>query len=123
MSIKEITDKYINPLGKSILHKQGPAVFKSVFVNFLKKQQVSVDLVAKWVKEDQHLWAMFREQDKEIARRFVNVLGSTEWFTVDWVIDAIVDEFSGVASLVMNWPDARHWLELQVEEIRENLTS
>jgi len=123
LSIKEITDKYINPLGKSILHKQGPAVFKSVFVNFLKKQQVSVDLVAKWVKEDQHLWAMFREQDKEIARRFVNVLGSTEWFTVDWVIDAIVDEFSGVASLVMNWPDARHWLELQVEEIRENLTS
>lgn len=122
MSLKKIADKYITPLGKSILHNQGPAVFKGVFVNFLKKQTVSVDLVARWVRQDQCLWSLFREQDKEIGRKFVSALGGTDWFTADWVITAIADEFSGVASLIVNWPAARQWLERQVEDMKQNLT-
>jgi len=97
-------------------------VFKGVFVNFLKKQMVSVDLVARWVRQNQCLWSLFREQDKEIGRKFVSALGGTDWFTADWVITAIADEFSGVASLIVNWPAARQWLERQVEDMKQNLT-
>lgn len=114
---------------KALISANAPNIFKGVMIELLytealykgRKRKINIKLLVELVEAKQSLWDLFPSELIDKFRNGLAQIGDTEWFTADWVIEAIKGEHSSLASLFLGWRKAYHWLEGQVKEIKGNL--
>ena len=77
--------------------------------------------VLGWIKEDKNLWDEIPLYYQMHLTNFAPKFGKLEWFTVDWVINSIRESKPALASLLINWPESRDWLDRQIKDIKSHL--
>lgn len=114
---------------KGLISANAPNIIKGVMIELLytealykgRRRKINVKFLVELVEANQNLWELFPEG---LLDKFKNVLaqiGDINWFTAEWIIEAIKGEHSSLASLFLSWRKAHNWLERQASEIKENL--
>jgi len=101
--------------------KYAPNMLQGFLVEALAIKGVGVKELSAAVKEHLDLWAQVPELQQDRVRGMVVDLGDVEWFTPDWVIEALRHRHSALASLFQSWKPAKTWLCRQVNTIRREL--
>jgi len=101
--------------------KYAPGMLQGFLVEALAIKGVGVAELSLAVKGHLDLWAQVPELQQGRVRGMVADLGDMEWFTPDWVIEAIRHRHPALASLFRGWKPAKTWLCRQVNTIRREL--
>jgi len=97
---------------RGLLITQAPAVMKG-FLNVYLKEVTLVEIKER-IEGNKSLWDEIDEH-QGAAIAYFSKLGNLDWFTADWVIDAIKKEHPAMASLFLGWKKAHNWLGKQIE--------
>lgn len=121
LEIPEMLKKYGGVFGKGVVIQMAPAVMKGILIEMMRKRGSDVASTIKWVESNESLWDAIEPKQKEMLSKFSGKLGSLDWLDSAWAIDALKDEFPGVASLFLGWKRGRNWLERQLAEIKKEI--
>ncbi len=122
MAEKNIFNKvkaFAGPAMRGLGAQFAPAIAKG----FLVDQLVGVPTkeLIRYVEEDIPLWGLMKPEDQDKMIDLLGRVGQIDWLTADWVVAALREELPAAASLFLGWPEARSWLERQVQEIHQQL--
>jgi len=115
--------KFGGILGKGLTAQFAQALVKGALVELLKGRKVDVEKATIWIESNTSLWDTLGPHGQEQLRRAAKLIGNVEWLTTAFVIDSLRKELPSVASLFLGWLRARHWLERQVKQIKEEIES
>ena len=108
-------------LPKALISQAIPGILKGALINVFDQKNVDIIVLRKWVEDDVSLWGMISPQYQNYIRNFAPKLGNVDWFTPDWLIDAVREKYPAVASLFMGWDKASNWLKRQAAEIKAGI--
>lgn len=114
---------------KGLIQVGAPSMLKGLLVELLnqpaiykgRQHKINVKLVVELVENNESLWLLFDQNRISQIRRIATQLGSIDWITPEWVIDAIRNDHSALASLFLGWRKSRTWLGKQISEIVSQL--
>ncbi len=115
MSGIESLMKLAGPVGNAVLKSAGPYILRGALIELLKSQDMTTKTVTGWVREGTSLWDLLTPSQQSVCRDYVSKLGNVSWFTAEWVIESLSEDFPAVASLIINWDEASEWLNKQVD--------
>jgi hypothetical protein len=104
-----------------LLINNAPKLIKGFMKQYLC--QIPFDTMVDWVNTSRSLWNEIPNEYKQNLIDFGPNLGSLDWFTVEWVIQAAAETAPGLASLFLSWPEGQSWLECQIEDIKTHISS
>jgi hypothetical protein len=100
-----------------------PIIFKGMVNQFLEDKQIGISQAVDWVTGKKDLLTLFKEYGgdnfENALERAGHFVHDTTWLTADYLIESCRDEHPDIASLFMGWVDARVWLEIQADRIRQ----
>jgi hypothetical protein len=59
----------------------------------------------------------------DVIQRAQAFVDEADWLTSEYFIDSIREEHPALASLFLGWPDARTWLDIQTENLRQRFAN
>ncbi len=113
--------KYSRVLGKGVAATFGPSIMKGALVELFKRRGVDVKKATLWIETNKSLWDSFDPERKRQFRHLAAKVGDMSWFTTDWAIDSLREEYPAVASLFLGWKKGANWLARQIEIIKQEL--
>jgi hypothetical protein len=114
--------QYGSFLGSGLIKETVP-VFAGGFINELFHQwHVDLSMVTELVQNDQSLWDRLDDATRGQLSHMAQKLGGMDFITPEFLITSIRRDFSGVASLFLNWPEAMEWLDRQINELKAGVT-
>ncbi len=113
--------KYAKIVSSGFIAQMAPSVFKGTLVEVLRS--VTVKEAAEWVKNNTSLWETLSLKHREGLQIMAQKVGSLDWLTADWVIDALKKDCPALASLFLGWKKGHNWLVRQVSIIRSKVES
>lgn len=118
IEIPEELKKYAGVFGKGIMIQVAPTVMKGILIEVMRIRKSDVKKTIKWVETNESLWDAIEPKHKKTLSKFSGKLGSMDWLDSAWAINALRDEFPGIASLLLGWKKGNNWLARQLEEIK-----
>lgn len=106
-----------NLFGKGLIPEFAPAIVKGFLIEFFKSKRLNPKEVTHWVENDTNLWDSIGPKYQQQIKR----VGSLQWLTTDWAINALKDDFPAVASLFLGWKRGNNWLTRQLGEIKKQV--
>lgn len=100
-----------------------PTVLRGFIIELLHRESIDVVKATRMVQQKQDLWDLLGEHDRDRVRRAARKMGSLDWFTAEWLIDAVRKDQPALASLFLGWRKAHNWLEKQIEIFKEQAKS
>lgn len=79
---------------------------------------VTVAMITEYVQSDRSLWGEMESGKRSQLGVLAQKVGNLDFITPEFLINSIRKDFPGVASLFLNSPSAREWLERQIEELK-----
>jgi hypothetical protein len=108
-------------LSKGIMASAIPGILRGALLTFFKEQRVSPQKITQWISENKSLWGQVAPNWQRTIKGLGPKFGNTDWFTPDWLINAVRKEYPSVASLFFTSDEAYEWLKNQVEEIKREI--
>jgi hypothetical protein len=100
-----------------------PFIFKGMVNEFMEDRKITVQTAVDWIKGNKDLLTLFKEYGgqnyEDVLARAGTYVQNTDWLTSEWLIDATREEHPDIASLFLGWEEARVWLDLQTEKLRD----
>lgn len=120
--LKQYTDIFTRGLTREV----APRVAASMVLKLLKDWNIDRKKITTAVKENKSLWDNLTEDHRKKLNYAAHRIGNLSWITPEWFIDTLLndqspeygEEFTYIASLFLNWPEAYTWLVDQVEELK-----
>jgi len=114
---------------KGLLSANAPAIVKGVLIEILhtevlykgRRRKVSVKLLVDLVNENASLWALFPQETYVKAMNVLKQVSDLNWFTAEWMVEAIKEDHPALASLFLSWRKAHNWLGRQIEATKKDL--
>jgi hypothetical protein len=108
--------------GSGLIKEMVP-VMAGGFINELFHQwHVDLAMVTQLVQGNQSLWDRLDPDTREQLSHMAQKVGSLDFITPEFLITSIRKDFSGVASLLLNWPEATEWLDRQINELKAGVS-
>ena len=121
VNVGEQALKLVNMTGKGLLLNNMPIIARGVLVELLKKGNISFRDVVRAVSANERVWDRVPPANHPMIKNVYAKVGDIRWFTSDWVIDAIRNDFPSIASLFLSDQASRAWLDAQVSDILAEL--
>ena len=112
-------DKVLKVLTSGLLKFAGPEVLSGMLSEFLGK--ITVKEIAIWVTLEKRIWDEIPPGYQSQLKKFSANLDNLDWLTVEWAVLAVKGKNPGVASLFINWPEAREYLAKQLVDMKEEI--
>ena len=111
------------PTMRGLASLAAPQICKGLLIEYLGKVKIG-DLMS-YVEKNTSLWGQVSLEHQKRAKKLVVSLdqGHTEWLTSEWAIEAVRKDLPRVASLFLGWKKARNWLDRQIVDVRNQLSS
>jgi hypothetical protein len=119
----DIIKQYAGIFGKGLLLQIAPGVAEGFINKLFHEWKVDTNKVWQDVLNNKSLLDEMKPEQLEQLKTLKQRVGSLDFITPDLVIKSIKDDFSGVASLFMNWPPAGEWLAKQIEGLKKQADS
>lgn len=113
--------EYARVLGKGFLMQRAPGIAAGLISELFREWNVDVAKIKADVHNDRDLWSNLTPEQWNHLRKACDMLGDLDFLTTDLVINAITKDYPGIASLFVNSPMAREWLEKQVATLKQRL--
>ena len=101
--------------------QMAPEVAGGLINGFCHQWNMNVAKVTEDVRENKSFWLKMEPEQHEQLRALAEKLGDVDFLTTDVVINGIKKDFSGIASLFINWEPATKWLTEQIEDIKSKI--
>lgn len=116
---------YIRGIGeltlKGLVANNAPRITKGMINELFRQYNITVEKIIPLIQENRGLWSMLPPEYYDKIKKAVRQAGSVDWFTSDWVIEAVRKEHPALASLFLGWRKGRNWLDRQANEIRKEV--
>lgn len=119
----ETIQQYAGIFGKGLLLQIAPEVAEGFINKLFHEWKVDTDKVKQDVLNNKSLLDEMKPEQLEQLKTLKQRVGSLDFITPDLVIKSIKDDFHGVASLFVNWPEAKEWLAKQIEDLKKQADS
>lgn len=114
---------------KGLIGVSAPAIIKGMVSELLyqpvkyksRERRINVKLLAEMVDENANLWALFPKTSQDKAKKMLAQIGDLEWFTADWLVEAMKEDHPTLSSLCLGWRKAHNWLERQIRQIKADI--
>ncbi|MDD5060773.1 MAG: hypothetical protein PHN44_00635 [Candidatus Marinimicrobia bacterium] len=113
--------KLVNMFGRGFVLNNIPSMAKGILVEYLKRYNVTFRELVEAVSQDANLWAMVDTREYARIQAIALKIGEIDWFTPEWIIEAIRNDFPSFASLFLSDRKSLLWLTRQVEEVKTNI--
>lgn len=111
------------PFGKGLLAQAIPGMASGLIIELFHQWKITTPLIIEYIKTNRSLWGDMDEQKQTDLIVAAQKVGNLDFITADFLINSIRKDFSGVASLFLNWPEAREWLERQIIELKAGINN
>ena len=118
-SLKE----YAGLFSKGLILEMAPGIAGGIVNELFHQWNMDIVKAAEDVRENRSFWDKMEPEQHEQLRVLAEKVGGLDFITIAVFIDGIKKDFPGVASLFLNWPEARDWLLLQIEEFKAQVSS
>ncbi len=112
--------------GELLLHgfvaNNAPNMFKGMLNTYLTDYNINSKMISELVMKNQSLWSLLPEDQYGRVQNVLAQIGSIDWLTSDWLINAVREKHTAIASLFLSWKKGRNWLDRQVAEIKEGVS-
>jgi hypothetical protein len=112
---------YSSLLGTGLLKGMAPQVASGFINGMFHQRHVNVTVIQKYVQDGRSLWGELGVDQREEIGALLQKVENLDFITPEFFINSIKKDFSGVASLFLNWPEAAEWLERQISELKSGL--
>jgi hypothetical protein len=113
-------EKALNILGSGILAIAGPQLIEGMFGEWVKT--VTIAEAEEWVTGDKSLWGNLDPGWQTQLIRYGPRMGKAgEVIGLEWAIKITCKVNPALASLFLNWPEARQWFAKNVEELKSQV--
>lgn len=109
--------------GKGLILQMAPEISGGIINGLFHEWNMDITKVTEFVRGNKTLWSMVEPEQQEQLGALVEKVGDLDFLTADVLIDGIKEDFPGLASLFLNWPEAGAWLLLQVEDFKAQFGS
>lgn len=113
--------RHLAPFGKGLMQEMVPGMAAGAITEMFHQWHVDVPMITEYVRSNQSLWGGMGEEKRKELGILAQKVGNLDFITPEFLINSIRKDFPGVASLFLNWPEAREWLERQIEELKEGV--
>lgn len=117
--LRSIMQKYGLPVAKGLVSQFAPGVLKGMIVEVLRQRKATVARLYEYVAEDASLWELIDPDHKVDIKALATYAGNLSWFTPDWLIQALANDFPELSSIFLSDPEVRAWLERQLKLVKE----
>jgi hypothetical protein len=118
-NILDTLKQYAGIFGKGLLLQIAPGVAEGFINKLFHEWKVDAAKVKQDVLNNKSLLDEMKPEQLEQLKSLKQRVGSLDFITPDLVINSIKDDFPGVASLFVNWPEAKEWLARQIEDLKK----
>lgn len=116
------TAKYYGGLfAKGLMPQVVPGIAAGVLTDMFHEWKIDLTRITTDIQNNRSLWHGLQEDYKQQLAFAAQRLGSLDFITTDWFIDAIKKDFPAIASLFLNWNMAGQWLQRQIDEIKSQI--
>lgn len=98
--------------------QMAPEIAGGLINDLFHQWNMDVAKVTEDVRENKSFWFKMDPEQHEQLRVLAEKLGDVDFLTPDVVINGIKKDFPGVASLILNWPEAEEWMLLQIADVK-----
>lgn len=119
-----ITDQlkqYGGMFAKGLIPTVAPGIAAGLMTDLFHQWNVDLARITSDIQNNRSLWAGLEDDHKRQLAFAAKRIGTIDFITVEWFIDAIKKDFPDIASLFLNWGMAGQWLQRQVEEIKTEI--
>ena len=116
-SLKE----YAGLFSKGLILEMAPGIAGGIVNELCHEWNLNIAKVTEDIRENKSFWFKMDAEQHEQLRVLAEKLGEVDFLTPDVVINGIKKDFSGIASLFINWEPAMKWLTEQVEDIKSKI--
>lgn len=108
-------------MGRGLVLTYAPRIAKGAVLEWLKSVGFGFQIATEMVANNVSIWDMMEPTIQERLRTGAKKLGSFDFATSDWFIDAITNTYPDVASLFLGDDQARTYLDTQMEKLRKEV--
>lgn len=113
--------QYASIFGTGLLKQMAPGVASGFINEMVSQGHLNVAIVTKYVENNQSLWDGLAPSTRNQLSVVAKKVGNLDFITPEFFITSIKKDFSGVASLFLNWEPAMKWLTGQIEDIKSKI--
>jgi hypothetical protein len=113
--------RYSTIFGKGLIQQMVPGMAAGLIADLFEQWNVDVAKVTSDIQNNRSLWARLEDEQKQQLAFAAQRVGSLDFITPEFFINAIKKDFPAVASLFLNWDRAGNWLERQIQEIKTEI--
>ena len=106
------------PFGKGLMQELVPRMAAGDITEMFSDWGVTVAMITEYVQSNHSLWGDMDEDKRRQLAVLAQKVGNLDFITSEFLINSIRKDFPEVASLFLNSPSAREWLERQIEELK-----
>jgi len=106
---------------KGLVANNIPSLMKGALNEWLTEYNITVPVISEQVMANKSLWSMLPPDYYSNIKKAMIHVHDTEWLDREWLIDAVREEHSAIASLFLSWKKGQNWLDRQLAEIKKQV--
>jgi len=110
--------RYGGIFSKGLLVEVVPGMAAGAINVLFHEWNVDLERITKDIQYNRSLWTGLDEEHKQQLAHTAKQIGSLDFITSEFFINAIKKDFPAVASLLLNSKMAGEWLERQINELK-----
>lgn len=110
--------QYGRTVGRGLLLEFAPRITAGIISDLFREWGVTVDKLAEDVETDNSLLDRITDDQLNQLQTGLNNVDFFEFLTADFVADSIEKDFPAVAIMIRTWPEAKAWMEKQLDDLR-----
>ena len=92
----------------------GPEIAAGIVSKFMEK--VTVQEASDYVTNNVSIWEKIPLEHRSQLHKYIPQ--DVSWLTADWAIKVVAEKNPAVASLFLNWQEAKTWFSRQLEDLK-----
>jgi hypothetical protein len=108
-------------LAKGLIPQLVPGMAAGLITDLLHQLNVDLTSITNDIENNRSLWGGLDDENKRQLAFAARKVGSLDFITKEWFINAIKSDFSDIASLFLNSARAGQWLQSQIDEIKREI--
>ena len=105
----------------SLAAELAPSILKGYLIDFFESKKIGVAEATEWIEGNKSLWGSLKPEQQAQMKRMAQKAGNLDFVNANWAVEAFRKDLPLLASLFLGWTKARHWLERQLQIIKEQI--
>jgi hypothetical protein len=115
--------QYGGIFGKGLVLEMAPGIASGFLNAYFHQFHIDKAKIIMNVQNNVSLWEQLDQEQRQYLASATEKIDNLDFITFDFVVDSIRKDFPLVASLLLGWPEGRQWLETQIANLKNQLTT